>query len=797
MPRLLAGLVAAGLLLAAAAPAQGASSVAVYPSPGTSYNLPATQISFRGIAPSQLGQITVVGSQSGPHTGQIAADSDGKGASFVPAAPFTQGEKVTVTTSLNIAGASNGTFSFKIANVGSIGPGPLLLVKGGANALQHFHSRPDLQPPAITVNQDSAPSSEGDIFVAPQYGPVQNGPMILDSRGRLVWFDPYPVSRNLLISDFRVQTYKGAPVLTWWQGNSSRGSGRGVGVIFNRNYQQVKTVQAGNGLAMDLHEFLLTSQGTAWVIAVSPVTLPGVSKLVIDAVIQEIDIPTGLVLFEWHALDHIPLSYSYMNANMRSFVFDPYHMNSVAPYGSGAVLVSMRNTSAVYKVDLASGKVDWELGGKHSSFRLGSGVSTFFQHDAEPQPDGTITIFDDGGGPPNPRPGRGIRVALDTTHMTARLVAEYEHSPKLKTNFEGSVQGLPDGNVFIGWGQQPYFSEDDSHGHQTFDARFVVPSSSYRAYRFSWSGQPLPSATPPAAAVGPGPVGTTNVYASWNGATDVAAWRVLSGASSSALSPVSSKNFAGFETTIPVPTQLPYFSVQALDSGGNVLATSPVVQSPPHLALFGRSSFVASSGTGAVPVECVAPKACSITLKLTAGRTTIATTGAQTIAAGRGGLVFFTLDGAGRSMLAHARGGRLAASVSAAASGGLTGATNLNLIPFHTSGPGPARSVSPANNLQFIGRTDFVSPQGVGGILLACYQTTPCRVSGTLSAGTTTIAATHPEFIGPEQLGYLVFSLNSTGRSLLAHAAGNQLGTHVVLSGEGNPSAQIALATFR
>ncbi len=782
------------MLLASAGPAQGASSVAVYPSPGTQYNLPATQISFRGVAPDKLGQIQVVGSATGSHTGHIAPDSDGDGASFILDQPFKRGEKVTVTTSLNIAGASKGRFSFKIAETGSINPGKLLLVRGGANALMHFHSRPDLLPAAVSIDKDSAPASQGDIFVAPQYGPAQNGPMILDPHGRLIWFDPLPVSKEMLATDFRVQLFKGQPALTWWQGYTNRGSGRGVGVILNRSYQPVGLVRAGNGLSMDLHEFLLTPQGTAWLIAVSPVLLPGISKMVADAVVQEIDVASGLVLFEWHALDHVPLSDSYVSAKAPSFVFDPYHMNSVMPLGSDAALISMRNTSAVYKVSLATGKIAWQLGGKHSSFRLGKGVSTAYQHDAVAQPDGTITIFDDGGGPPTVHDARGIRVALDTRHMTARLVSEYDHSPKFATNFEGNVQQLSGGDVFMGWGQQPYFSEDDSHGNQIFDGRFVVPSSSYRAYRFPWSGQPK---TPPAAAAGGGPYGTTNVYASWNGATTVASWRVLTGPSPTALSAAAKTRASGFETAVPVPSQLPYYEAQALSSNGGVLGTSAVVKSSPHLALYGRSAFVASSGTGAIPVGCISAAACNVVATVTAGRTTIASTGRQTIAAGRGGLVFFTLSGTGRSMLAHARGGRLAVAIAVRDKSGLSAGTSVQLVPFHTSGPGPHRSVSQSAALQIVGTTDFVSHNGIGGILLACYKPVACRVSGKLKAGNTTIGSTGREFIGPGQLGYLAFSLDSAGRSLLAHAAGNELGTGVsVTTGDATASGQIALVAF-
>jgi hypothetical protein len=67
------------------------------------------------------------------------------------------------------------------------------------------------------------------------------------------------------------------------------------------------------------------------------------------------------------------------------------------------------------------------------------------------------------------------------------------------------------------------------------------------------------------------------VYASWNGATTIASWRVLAGVAPGALSPVASGAFAGYETTIPVAGQPPYVAVQALDANGNVLGTSAPV----------------------------------------------------------------------------------------------------------------------------------------------------------------------------------------------------------------------------
>lgn len=785
-------------LLPGTAGAQASAPVSVYPSPGTSFNEPGVQITFRGVPANQIGNVTVVGSATGTHAGQIAPDSDGDGGSFLPAQPFKPGETVTVTTSLNVIGGRSGTFTFKIENPSRpIGPGPFPLVANGAGAVQHFRTRPDLQPPAVWVSNNRAPASEGNIFVAPQYGPVQNGPMILDPSGHLLWFDPFPVSQHLLVTDFRAQNLGGQPVLTWFQGTTNHGTGEGHGVILDQNYHQIATVNAGNGLQMDLHEFLVTPQGDAYILSFSPVSMPGVvSKPLLDGVVQEIDIKTGLVLFEWHALDHIPLSYSDISTHSHGYVYDPYHINSVAVDHDGNLVVSMRNTSAVYKLNRATGKIMWELGGKHPSFRMGSGVSTAFQHDAVVQPDGTITIFDDGGGPPRVRNARAIRVSLDTRRMTATLVRSYGHSPQLPTNFEGSVQQLSGGDVFIGWGQQPYFSEDNGAGQQIFDAHFVEPSASYRAYRFQWNAQPD---TTPNAAQGWGSGDAPMVYASWNGATNVSAWRVLAGPSSTAMTPVGRAGRSGFETGIAANTEAPYLQVQPLDAHGRVLASSAPVSVPRHVVIYGGSAFVPpASGFGGVPVGCFTGGACKLTTTIYAGHTLLARTGSERVNAGGTGIVYFRLSGGARSMLARASSHRVAVSVRVTDASGVWSRRVMNLVPFSTSGSGPRRSLSSSGLLSLAGTTDFVNSSGVGGILAACHAAVaPCALNATISAGSTVIARTGREFVGAGDLGYVFFSLSSAGRSLLARAGGNQLGVQVKLTdGSQSASGQLALVRF-
>ena len=770
-------------------------AVSVFPSPGTGSALPGTQITFRGVPASQIGSVQVVGSSTGAHTGTIQADSDGRGGSFVPSQPFAAGETVTVNTGLNVVGGSNGDFQFKVITpFGTINPMKLTMVPAGSNGVQHFHTRPDLEPASITINRTSKSTYNGDIFVTPQFGPLQNGPMILDPSGRMIWFQPVPA--NQLATDFRVQQLGSQPVLTWWQGFTNNGSGRGEGVIYNTSYQQIATVQAANGVqGMDLHEFLVTPQGDAYIVAVSPVHYGTLGKPLMDAVVQEIDIKTGLVLFEWHALDHVPITESFFKTNQNGHVYDPYHLNSVALDRDGNLLVSMRNTWAVYKISHSTGAVMWTLGSNKSSFKLASGASVAFQHNAIQQPDGSITMFDDGGGPPTVHHARAVRISVNQSSKTASLVRQYSHSPALDTHFEGNAQVLPNGDVFVGWGQQPYFTEFSASGQQIFDARFTSNTSSYRAYRMGWSGQPN---TAPSIAAAPNNDGTTEVWASWNGATTVSSWRVLAGPSAGSLTPLTGARKGGFETGMAASTGMPVFEVQALGSKGQVLATSSTASVGPHIGIAGRSAFVSSSGVGGLPAVCFNASTCHIAVTITAGRTVIAKTGSEQIPAQGGGIIFFSLTGAGRSMLAHAKGHRLLVHMTGQDVSKLSFSRYITLVPFSTSGSAPARTASQSPTLQILGLTDFVSSGGVGGILAECLASTPCHTKTTLTVGKTVIASTGSELLGARSVGYLIFSLTSAGRSMLEHARGNQLGAAVTISdGAATARGQVVLVRFR
>ncbi len=566
------------LALALAPAARGAAPVSVFPIPGSRLATPQTQITFRGLPTSQLGTIAVSGSRSGVHTGHVEADSDGRGGSFLPDHPFLPGEVVTVHTALNILDAHGGSFSFTVEQpAGNIYPPKRMFTPPRVSGdVRSFHSLPDFHP--ATVRIDRGRGLGPDVFLTPMRGPLQWGPMIVDGAGRLVWFDP--LQGKQWASNLQVQRYRGQPVLTWWHGYLNAGVGKGEDVILNRHYQQIATVRAGNGLQADGHEFTITPQGTALITAFQLVhwnatAVGGLSNTPVqDAIVQEVDIATGLVVFQWDSLDHVPLTDGYGHATKHPRrPFDYFHVNSIQELKDGSLIISGRNTWALYEIDHQTGRVIWTLGGKDSSFAMPSRARTAYQHDGRLHPHGLLTVFDDGAWPKVHPQSRALLERLNMASRKVTVVRQLDHKPKLLATYEGSVQTLPHGNIFVGWGAAPYVTEYNRRGREIYDGHFVDGNSSYRAYRFAWSAQPT---TAPALALHRGGPGIVGAYASWNGATDVASWRMLGGAQPSRLSPIATTRKRGFETPIHVRSGDRYFAVQALGGAGHVLATSAV-----------------------------------------------------------------------------------------------------------------------------------------------------------------------------------------------------------------------------
>ncbi|MGH2832566.1 MAG: arylsulfotransferase family protein, partial [Solirubrobacteraceae bacterium] len=301
-----------------AARAQTAYAVTISPLPGTPDASPHTQISFLGVPAAQIHDIRVTGSRSGTHSGRLRSYASAAGASFLPTRPFTEGERVTVTALAGSAGHSSRVgSSFTVARIARFHINPMgTAPPAKRGATQSFVSDPQLKPPVVRVISDSPGSSNDDVFITTNHGYGQWGPMIFDRAGQLVWFQPAPAHETAM--DLQVERYQGQPVLVWWQGLvASIGVGFGRDQIYDSSYRHVATVSAGNGYWADLHDVRITPSGSAFITAYSLVhaDLSSISGsrdgILQDALLQEIDIKTGLVMFEWHAYGHVALSDTY------------------------------------------------------------------------------------------------------------------------------------------------------------------------------------------------------------------------------------------------------------------------------------------------------------------------------------------------------------------------------------------------------------------------------------------------------------------------------------------------------
>jgi len=425
--------------------------------------------------------------------------------------------------------------------------------------------------PKLQIDHAATSTAPGLLFLGEKGGKSKpSDAVIADNQGRVVW--EYEAPNGLEITDFRAQAYRGKPVLTWWQGTISKaGVGTGSYLVYDAAYRKIASVKAGHDLAGDLHEFQLTPRGTAFlsVYREVPYDLSGVGGpkhgFAYDSVVQEVNVATRKVVFEWHSLDHVGLSES-LQANQEPALhasdkrpFDYFHVNSIADGPDGTILVSGRNTSALYLIR-RDGSIAWRLGGKRSDFRPAAAVKLRFQHDARFHGPNTISVFDNGAIPKLEPYTRPLVLHIDAKTKTARVVKRFAHPTRISSPYEGSLELLPNGGALVGWGGVPKVTEFSPGGAVRF--QLTLPyGDTYRAYRLAWAGNP--GGAPRVAVDG------TTVYASWNGKLGIAKWRVLANGK-----PFATVPWSGLETAIPLGDPPKSVRVEALDAAGHVLGRS-------------------------------------------------------------------------------------------------------------------------------------------------------------------------------------------------------------------------------
>ncbi|HUD35308.1 MAG TPA: arylsulfotransferase family protein, partial [Streptosporangiaceae bacterium] len=323
--------------------------------------------------------------------------------------------------------------------------------------------------------------------------------------GKELWFHQAPAGEE--DADFRPQVYDGKPVLTFWEGTGLGGLSSGSDYIYNDHYKQIAVVNAGNGYSADGHEFLITPSNTALVLSYATATANLTSingpadQTVIDGIVQEINIKTGKVLFQWNSADHVPYNESEQPLPATaSTPWDWFHVNAVKVASDGDLLIDARDTWTTYKVSLRTGNIIWQLGGKDSSFTLKAAPGQTldqadelfaWQHDPQQVGPNLYTFFDnESSGTPELAYSRVDVVRINQRTKTATLVKTYGQPEGLVAASQGNAQTMASGDLFVGWGILPYISEFSPSGNLLFNAEFPAGVNTYRAYRLPWPQRP-------------------------------------------------------------------------------------------------------------------------------------------------------------------------------------------------------------------------------------------------------------------------------------------------------------------
>ena len=353
-------------------------------------------------------------------------------------------------------------------------------------------------------------------------------------------------------------------------------------MIADASYTELARVRAGNGYKADLHEILITSRNTALIIdlqrdphrslacrrpgrrAPRRGNHPGDRHPVGTRAVRVAQPRPRRARGVLRARRHRRQATSTTSTSTRS-----------ASTPTGTCSSPRRHTSAVYKVHRRTGEVIWRLGGTRSDFTLGPGVSFGYQHDARRHSDGTLTIFDNAASLPTQRgdrlaaaPSPARHVGKDG-HARARLRRRRTCAPPGRW---GTHSRSPTAALFVGWGTYPGFSEigpDWSTPVRRPLRRHLGDLSCAPANPGSGVRRPARRSLRRRSADG-----TTLVYASWNGATEVARWQVRAGSSATDLRPLRTVTRRGFETSITLRAKPRFVAVAALDRQGVVLGAS-------------------------------------------------------------------------------------------------------------------------------------------------------------------------------------------------------------------------------
>lgn len=490
----------------------------VNPKPGSTLVSPSTNIilkctEFIDMASLSSNLVNVEGSKSGDHSGKLILSDDGRTIVFNPDVPFEVDEIVNINISEGIRSLTGNVineFSFQYKTAKSK-PRPVysgILDEISRQSDQQNSSSVNqtdelLPAPPITINSINNPS-DGYIFMATwdrnvpaEYG---NFVFVLDKSGNIV----DSVRVNGAPFDFQVQqngllTY----ALGGFSSNVPQAGEELKHMVLDQELNPIDSFQMKNGYPTDFHEFKMLPNGHVMLMSyysveydMSTIVEGGQTdaELVLN-IIQEQDIDKNVV-FEWNNIDHIPITDSDLDLTTSRINYST--LNAFDIDNDGNILVSFRNHSEIAKISRETGELLWRMGGRQNQFTYvgeheeNAPYYHARQHNIRRNPNGNITIFDNGQfhSPPY---SRAVEYLVDEENKVATLVSEWRYpNGNIFTVTAGNAELLPNGGWFIGYGvANPQFVTRNAvevHPDGSIALELSLPTGvlAYRVNKMPW-----------------------------------------------------------------------------------------------------------------------------------------------------------------------------------------------------------------------------------------------------------------------------------------------------------------------
>jgi hypothetical protein len=312
--------------------------------------------------------------------------------------------------------------------------------------------------PKFEVQADSGLRDGYYLLVATAEGDTpsdvfQGAPVLIDGAGQVVWYVWMDVPRANFTraGDFARQANGNFTVYLPAESSFAEYDLAGNKV---RTWSDPAASWGGDG-----HDFQILPNGNALFIGhegvrmdLSAYPLGGDTDASVDvSTIDEID-PRGGVVSHISLFPQITPEESLVYVEDERGGLEFQHANAFDWVSDGGLVVSLLLTGNIVKLDRATEKILWRLGGWNSDFTfvddpLGGNIG---QHSVQVLPDGNLLMFDNGLD--SERLGsRVVEYRLDDAARTATMVWDYHHDPEIHSVGGGAAQRLPNGDTLVGW----------------------------------------------------------------------------------------------------------------------------------------------------------------------------------------------------------------------------------------------------------------------------------------------------------------------------------------------------------